>query len=264
MRKLLLAAALCSASFAVAASPVAEPVEWEVDGKTFSGFLVYDDGDGDPERPGIVMFPNWMGPTADAVERAKAIAEDDYVILVADMYGKDLRPANPDEAGKASGAVYADNAALRRRAAAAVEVLRGRAADLPLDPERFAAIGFCFGGAVALELARAGAELDAVVSFHGSLRTSVPAAAGVTRPPMLVLNGAADTFVSPESIAEFKQEMTAAGADWQFVDFSGAVHCFAEPSADGNTIPGCKYDERTANRAYAMMADFLDENFGED
>jgi dienelactone hydrolase len=265
MRKLL-AVALCFASATAFAKPIREPVQWEVDGTKFEGYLVYEGGpDGASERPGLVMFPNWMGVTEDAIERAQQIAGEDYVILVADMYGKDLRPANPDEAGKAAGAVYADRALLRRRAAAAVEVLRQNSADTPFDREHLAAIGFCFGGAVALELARAGADhLDAVVSFHGNLATTLPAQAGVARPPVLVLNGADDTFVSKDSIAAFQQEMTAAGADWQFVNFGGAVHCFAEPTADGVAIPGCKYDERTAERAYGMMSDFLDERFGDD
>src|SRR5688500_6979942 len=98
----LLFLALSVASASVAAKSVAEPVEWDVDGRTFQGYLVYEDsGDGASERPGLVMFPNWMGVTEDAVMRAKDIADDDYVILVADMYGKGMRPADPDEAGKA-------------------------------------------------------------------------------------------------------------------------------------------------------------------
>ena len=261
MRTLLILAMSLACSSAFAKS-VTEPVEWDVDGTTFQGYLVYEDSDdGATKRPGLVMFPNWMGVTEDAVMRAKAIADDDYVVLVADMYGKGVRPANPDEAGKASAAVYADRDRLRRRAAAALDVLRRSDGEAPLDERKLAAIGFCFGGAVALDLARVGGDIDGVVSFHGALRTPLPAQAGVMKAQVLVLNGADDTFVSKESIAEFKAEMTAANADWQFVDFGGAVHCFAEPSADGVAVPGCKYDERAADRAYAMMDDFLRERF---
>jgi dienelactone hydrolase len=199
--------------------------------------------------------------TEDAVMRAKAIADDDYVVLVADVYGKGVRPANTEEAGKLSGSVSGDRPALRRRAAAALDVLRRSDGEAPLDEGRLAAIGVCFGGAVALDLARAGGDISGAVSFHGSLGTSLPAQAGVMKAPVLVLNGADDTFVSAESIAAFKAEMAAADADWQFVDFGGAVHCFAEPSADGAVIPGCKYHERSADRAYAMMSDFLTERF---
>lgn len=261
----LLFLALSLASVPVAAKSVTELVEWDVDGVTYQGYLVYEDsGDGATKRPGLVMFPNWMGVTEDAVMRAKDIADDDYVVLVADMYGKGVRPANPAEAGKLSGAVSGDRPALRRRAAAALDVLRRSDGEAPLDERRLAAIGFCFGGAVALDLARAGGDIAGAVSFHGNLATPLPAQSGVIKAPVLVLNGAADTFVSQESIAAFKSEMTAAGADWQFVDFGGAVHCFAEPTADGVAIPGCKYDERASDRAYAMMSDFLTDRFADD
>ncbi len=261
----LFALALFGFATTVSARSVTAPVEWDVDGVTYQGYLVYEDsGDGASQRPGLVMFPNWMGVTEDAVMRAKDIADDDYVVLVADMYGKGVRPANTDEAGRLSGAVSGDRPALRRRAAAALDVLRRSDGEAPLDERKLAAIGFCFGGAVALDLARAGGDIAGAVSFHGNLSTPLPAQAGTMKAPVLVLNGADDTFVSQDSIAAFKSEMTAAGADWQFVDFGGAVHCFAEPSADGSAIPGCKYNERASDRAYAMMSDFLVDRFADD
>lgn len=260
MRRLL-ALALCCLSVSALAKPVAEPVSWKHGGTDFDGFLVYDDA-GKAKRPGLLMVPNWMGVNDAAVDKAKTIAGDDYVILLVDMYGRGVRPANTDEAGKAAGAVYADREALRGRIQAARSVLELMAAKAPLDPERIGAIGFCFGGAVALELARSGADIDGVVSFHGNLSTPLPAEAGVVKAPMLVLNGADDSFVPAEQIAGFQQEMTAAGADWQFVNFGGAVHCFAEPDADGSVIPGCKYHEPSARRGFAMMRDFLAERFG--
>ena len=119
-------------------------------------------------------------------------------------------------------------------------------------------IGFCFGGAIVLELARSGADVAGVVSFHGNLETTLPAKEGEVSASLLVLNGAADTYVPQAQITGFQDEMTAAGADWQFVNFSGAVHCFAE--ADANS-PGCMYDPRAAKRAYGMMEDFFDELF---
>jgi dienelactone hydrolase len=234
------------------------PIEWELDGTTFSGALVYDDAGA--KRPGLVMVPNWMGVTPRAIEHAAQIAGDDYVVLVADVYGKDLRPASNEEAGKASGGAYSDRARLRARAAKALEVLRTNEAGAPLDPERLGAFGYCFGGAVVLEMARDGADLDAVVSFHGGLGTSMPAAQGAVRPSLLVLNGAADPYVKPEEIAGFEKEMNEAGADWQFVNYSGAIHCFAY--ADPNPPTGCAYDERTAKRAFRHMDVFLAERFG--
>jgi dienelactone hydrolase len=256
MRRLL-ALALFSLSFSAFAETVAEPVSWSHGGVEFDGYLVYDKDESD-KRPGLLMVPNWMGVTEAAIEKAKQLADDDYVILLVDMYGRGVRPANAEEAGKAAGAVYADPDALRGRINTALDVLRSSAGRTPLDPTEIGGIGFCFGGAIVLELARSGADIGGVVSFHGNLSTKAPAQAGTLKASVLVLNGAEDAWVPAEQIAGFQKEMTEAKADWQFVNFGGAVHCFAE--ADANS-PGCLYHPRSARRAYAMMEDFFDERF---
>ncbi|MFA7442551.1 MAG: dienelactone hydrolase family protein [Lysobacteraceae bacterium] len=248
-------AALLSAGLAQAEMRV-QTVEWTLDGQPYSGHVVYDDQGG--PRPGLVMVPNWMGVTDAAVERARELAGSDYVVLVADMYGKDVRPADAKAASAQVAALYADRDALRARAAKAVETLRGNAFGAPLDAERLGAVGFCFGGTTALELARAGSDLAGVVSLHGGLTTSHPATATPTA-AVLVLNGAADRAVTAEDIAAFETEMDAVDADWQFVNFADAVHCFAEPSA--NSPPGCLYHERSAKRAYRYLHDFFAERF---
>ena len=138
------------------------------------------------------------------------------------------------------------------------DALKSVAPRTPVDVDQLGGIGFCFGGAVVLDLARSGADVAGVVSFHGNLSTSIPAQAGDVKASLLVLNGADDTYVPAEQIATFQQEMTAAKADWQFVNYSGAVHCFAE--ADANS-PGCLYEPRAAKRAYAAMDSFFDEKF---
>jgi dienelactone hydrolase len=138
-------------------------------------------------------------------------------------------------------------------------VLRSQAKHAPLDTRRIGAIGFCFGGATALELARSGADIAGVVSFHGSLGTSLPAKAGVIKTSLLVLNGADDKNTSAEDIATFQKEMDSAKVDWQFVDFSGAVHCFALEHA--HSPPNCVYNPKVAARAYTMMRNFFDERF---
>lgn len=256
--------AVMAASLALAMPALAKmqqrPVEWQLDGTTYSGVLVYDD-DEDDRRPGVVMVPNWSGVNASAIEKAKQIAGDDYVVLVADVYGKQLRPKNNEEAGAASKPLRENRTVLRARAAAALEALKGQVASAPLDATRIAAVGFCFGGTTVLEMARAGMPLAGVVSLHGGLSTPSPAAAGSGKVPMMVLNGAADRGVSAEDIAAFGKEMDGANADWQFVNFSGAVHCFAE--ADANSPPGCKYDPRAAKRAWKMMDNFLEERLGD-
>lgn len=254
--------AMAALSPSAAAAVQARPVEWQLGNQAFSGVLVYDDAVRD-KRPGLVMVPNWMGVTDAAVEKARTLAGDDYVILVADVYGKGRRPADAGEAGKLAGALKQDTATLRARALKAVEVLKAQAGNAPLDAARIGAVGFCFGGTTVLELVRAGVPLAGAVSLHGGLSTPTPAAAGMARTPVLVLNGAADKSVSTQDIATFGQEMDRAGADWQFVNFSGAVHCFAEADAGHDPASNCRYDARAARRAYRMLEDFFEERFGD-
>ena len=199
-----------------------------------------------------------MGVTGNALKKAARVAGERYVVFVADLYGSAVRPQNADEAGAAIGPLGADRGLLRKRAQAALTTFQAQAGEAQLDLDRLGAIGFCFGGAVALDLARSGADIGGVVSFHGNLSTTIPAKAGDVKASLLVLNGADDTYVPAEQIASFQKEMTEAKADWQFVNYSGAVHCFAE--ADANS-PGCLYEPRAAKRAYAAMETFFDERF---
>ncbi|MBB1060300.1 dienelactone hydrolase family protein [Marilutibacter spongiae] len=260
MRRILLTLAVSLATLPAVAAIQQAPLEWASGDKTFSGVLVYDDVG--KARPGVLMVPNWMGVTDAAIAQAREVAGAGYVVLVADMYGKGIRPADSDEARKQVQAVFADGGVTaRQRAGDALAALRGQAGRLPLDAGRVAAIGYCFGGTVALEIARAGADVDGVVSFHGGLGS--PAPAGAQSPvatSILVLNGADDTSVPDEAILAFEQEMDAAGADWQLVNFSGAAHCFTHPEDAGKT-GNCRYDARSARRAFEMMRDFLGERF---
>ncbi|MGV8941443.1 MAG: dienelactone hydrolase family protein [Lysobacter sp.] len=242
----------------VVAGMQARPIDWKIGDKTFNGVLVYDDANA-IKRPGLVMVPNWMGVTPAAITRAGQIAGSEYVVLVADVYGKGERPKDTGQAAAMSKPLRDDRALLRTRIERAVEVLLQQATDAPLDAARIGALGFCFGGTTVLELARAGSHVAGVVSLHGGLSTPLPAMEGAVKTAVLVLNGASDQGVSADDIANFGREMDAAGADWQFVNFSGAVHCFAE--ADANSPPGCVYNERAAKRAYEMLRDFFRERF---
>ncbi|MFL6593037.1 MAG: dienelactone hydrolase family protein [Luteimonas sp.] len=258
MKRLLIALSLFALSAPVLAKMQARPIDWTVGKQAFSGVLVYDDATG-AKRPGLVMVPDWKGVTDAATETAKKIAGTRYVILVADVYGKGVRPKDDAEAMAQVKTLYADRDALRERAGKALQVLKAEAGRAPLDTTHLGAIGFCFGGSTALELARSGADIPGVVSFHGGLGTSIPARAGTVKASLLVLNGAADRNTTPADITAFQQEMDAAGVDWQFVNFSGAVHCFALENA--NSPPNCAYDPRVARRAFAMMDDFFRERF---
>lgn len=253
----LLCASLLLSASAFAAIQV-KPLEWRQGKQRFSGFVVYNDANNTP-RPGLVMVPDWMGVTPASVDKARQIASAGYVVLVADVYGKGVRPKDAKAAGAQAQKMYADLPELRRRAALAVETLRAQAGKAPVDPTRIGALGYCFGGKTVLELARSGADIAGVVSFHGGLDTQLPAKRGEVKASVLVLNGAADTYVPAEHIAAVQQEMSAAGADWQFVNFADAVHCFALETANA---PGCMYNERAAKRAFSLMNLFFHERFG--
>lgn len=235
-----------------------DAIEYAHDGTEMSGFLVYDDAAAKP-LPGLLMVPNWYGAAESQVAKAKAIAERGYVVFVADVYGKSVRPTNNEEAGKAATGMYQDRGTLRARAKAAIDALKANADTAKVDVSRLGAIGFCFGGATVLELARDGVDLAGVVSFHGNLGADPKWPAGTIKTRVLALNGADDTYVPQAQIDAFTKEMQGAGADWQFVNFGGAVHCFAEPDA---ASPGCTYHERSAKRAFGMMDDFFAEAFG--
>jgi dienelactone hydrolase len=260
LHRLVIASALLFAAAPALAAMRTEPVDWKVGDASFSGVLVYDDANA-ITRPGLVLVPNWMGVTPANIDKARQIAGNDYVVLVADMYGKDRRPKDTAEAGEMAKAVLADRMQLRTRIQQAVAVLRDSADATPLDAARIGAVGFCFGGTTVLELARSGSDIAGVVSLHGGLSTPLPAGDDAVDTSVLVLNGADDRGVSDEDIAGFEREMDAAGADWQFVNFSGAVHCFAEADAGSDPASNCRYDERSAKRARKMMADFLRERF---
>ncbi len=238
------------------ASMVVKPVEWKIGDQTFAGKLIYDDVS-KAKRPGLLMVPNWYGVNDAAVTKAKDMASDRYVIFLADMYGKDKRA--PDDAGARAlvGPLYGDRGLMRKRINAALVSFRAHAGDAPLDPGRIAAIGFCFGGSAVLDLARSGADVAAVVSFHGGLTTDDPALAKNIKASVLVMNGADDRGTMPDAPA-FEEEMRGANVPWQFVVFGNAVHCFTEV---GENSPGCRYDAKIAKRSYKLMHDWLDDAF---
>ena len=256
MRRTLFALLSLPLALAAQAKMVHRAVEWSDGGTRFHSVLVYDDA-GQARRPGLVMVPNWYGVNDEAVRKAESIAGKQYVILVTDMYGAGVRPKNDDEAKAAVQPLYADRALMRHRANQALAQLKAQAGKAPLDIRRLAAIGFCFGGSAVLDLARSGADVAAVVSFHGALAAGKPALADHFKARVLVMNGADDRGTMPDADA-FMDEMRASSADWQFVVLGNAVHCFTEV---GENTPGCKYDPRAAARSYRLMHDWLNAAF---
>lgn len=221
----------------------------ELDGVNFESTLVYSNtGD---NKPGILMIPNWMGPTEGSLEKAKKIAGEKYVVLMADMYGVDVRPANGKEAGEAAGAIRADRKLMRARAASALELLKREGTRVGMDSRKTAAIGFCFGGGTVLELARSGSNVDAVVSFHGDLISpTLEADAAKTTAKVLVLHGADDPYVPQDHVETFVSTMQDTDVDWQLIQYSGTVHSFTNPAAKSD---GARYNETSAKRSFAAM-----------
>jgi dienelactone hydrolase len=205
------------------------------------------------------MVPNWFGVNDEALKKAEMIAGKDYVILLTDMYGANVRPQqdNAEQAQAAVKPLYADRALMRSRINEALAQLKAQAKNAPIDTARLAAIGFCFGGAAVLDLARSGAEVAAVVSFHGDLSTDDPGQAKHIKARVLAMNGADDTWTMKDA-DKFMDEMRQSPADWQFVVLGHAVHCFTEV---GENSPGCKYDAKAAARSYRLMHAWLQEAF---
>ncbi|HQX92263.1 MAG TPA: dienelactone hydrolase family protein [Thermomonas sp.] len=256
MPRLLMAIGLALLSLPAVAAMKTQPVEWNAGHDHFSGYVVYDDASA-AKRPGLLMVPDWYGVTPAALDKARQQAGKEYVVFVVDMYGKGVRPADDKQALAQVQALYPHPEQMRARMQAALAAFRAQAKAVPLDASKIGAFGFCFGGSSVLELARSGEQLAGIVTFHGGLHSESPAVAGSVKTPLLILNGAADDS-QKAAIVPFEQEMDRAGADWQFVNFSGAVHCFALETANK---PGCKYDPRAAKRAYAMMHAFFAERF---
>jgi dienelactone hydrolase len=256
--KLNLAAALLLtlAQYASAAIKT-ETVTYKQGDTTLKGFLAYDDASTD-KRPAVIIVHEWWGLNDYVKRRAQDVAKLGYVAFAADMYGDGKTTSDPQEAGKLAGGVKGDPTLEIARAQAAMDFVKNQ----PLvDGDRIAAMGYCFGGSVALDMARAGWPLAGVVSFHGALKTAKPAEPGAIKAKVLALHGADDPMVKSEEVMEFLKEMKAAKADWYFTAYANAVHAFTNPDADKFGIPGVAYNENADRRSWEAMKDFFNEIF---
>lgn len=210
------------------AEVVGKDVTYSAGDTTLKGYLAMDTAISG-KHPGVLVVHEWWGHNEYARKRARMLADLGYTALAVDMYGGGKTASHPDDAGKFAGEVRNNMPAAIARFRAAMELLQSQP---EVDRSEIAAIGYCFGGGVVLEMARRGMDLKAVASFHGNLGTSEPAQPGKVKAKVLVLNGDADPFTRPEQIAAFKQEMNAAGADYKFIGYPGAKHSFTNPAAD--------------------------------
>jgi dienelactone hydrolase len=207
----------------------------------------------------ILIVPDWKGISPFYEKKAKQLADDGYVALVADIYGKGVRPKTGEEAGALAGKYKGDRPLLRKRIEAALARL---VAEKGVKPDQVVAIGYCFGGTTVLELARAGAAVQGVVSFHGGLATPTPADAKNIKAKVLALHGADDPNVPDAEVAGFEKEMRDAGVDWQLVKYSGAVHAFTNPDAGNDNSKGAAYNAKADKRSWRAMNDFFAEIYG--
>lgn len=223
------------------------------------GFLAWDD-QAKGKRPGVVVVHEWWGHNQHARNQAIRLAKAGYVGFALDMFGKGKVTTHPPDAQAFVAEATRDPQLAKARFLAALDVLQK---DSHVDPARVAAIGYCFGGAVALTMAREGVDLDAVVSFHGALATQQPAAPGAVKARLLVLNGEDDGMVTAEQIAAFKKEMADAGAKMEFVNLPHARHSFTNPDADKVGMAALAYNAEADKESWERMLKLFAEVFAQ-
>jgi dienelactone hydrolase len=253
---LLFAAGITGAQAAI----VTKKVDYKVDGVEMKGYLAYDD-DIKGKRPGILVVHEWWGLNDYARKRARMLAKLGYTAFALDMYGAGKQAEHPDDAKKFSSEVMSNLPTAKARFQAAYDLLRK---EKTVDPRRIAAIGYCFGGGVVLEMARSGMDLAGVASFHGMLSAAKPAQPGDIKAKILVMTGADDPFVPADQVAQFKQEMDAAKVDYKVIVYPGAKHSFTNPGADKYgkkfNLP-LAYNKAADHASWNAMQDFFREIF---
>ena len=264
-RALAFAAALalvgCAGTGSQSTAIKEDPVTYRDGDIVMKGYVVYDEARRG-RRPGVLVVHEWWGITKHVRDEARNLANQGYTAFVVDMYGDGKTADNPKDAGAMSGAVRKDVRALQSRFNAARDTL---AKHPTVDSTRTGAIGFCFGGSVVLEMARAGADLAGVAAFHAGVTTANPAAPGKVRSKVLVLNGAADPFIKPDQVEAFKKEMETAKVNYRYVNYPGAVHAFTNPEATEKgkqfNLP-LAYHPEADKQSKAEAAKFFRELFG--
>jgi dienelactone hydrolase len=241
------------------AAVITKTVEYKDGDTVLEGYLAYDDtlkG----KVPAVLIVHEWTGIGSYVKGRAEQIAGLGYVAFAVDIYGKGIRPADSNEAAKQAAIYRGDRQLMRRRALAGLE----EAKKLPfVDASRIAAMGYCFGGGVVLELARSGADLKGVVSFHGNLDTPNPDDAKNIKARVLVCHGADDPYVSQEQVTAFWNQMRKTKVDWQMIIYGNAVHSFTNPDSGNDPSKGAAYNKEADTRSWQAMKVFFNEIFSQ-
>jgi dienelactone hydrolase len=239
----------------VPAKIVTQTIEYQQGDATLEGYLAYDDAL-TGARPGVLVVHQWLGLTDYEKHRAEQLAGLGYVAFCADIYGQGVRPANTSEAGVEATKYKSNRQLLRARVNAGLDELKKNEF---VDPARVAAIGYCFGGTSVIELARSGADIKGVVSFHGGLDSPTPADGKNIKCKVLICHGADDPFEKASDLAAFEDEMRSANVDWVLIKFGGAVHSFTQPMAGNDNSKGAAYNERADKRSWAVMKLFFSD-----
>lgn len=254
---------LCALSLPLQAAIIGEEVDYKDGNTVMRGYLAYDDSISG-KRPGVLVVHEWWGHNEYARTRARMLAELGYTALAVDMYGEGKQASHPRDAGKFANAVRHNMPMAEARFNAARELLKNHKTT---NPDKIAAIGYCFGGGLLLEMARRGLDVRGVVSFHGSLATTSPAGPGDIKTKILVCHGEADPFVKPQHISAIKTEMQKANADFTFKQYAGAKHSFTNPGADefGKkfNLP-LEYNANADKQSWEEMKVFLQKAFKKD
>lgn len=237
-----------------------EKVTYKVGERELTGHLVYDDAR-TGKRPGVIVVHEWWGHDAYARSRADMLAAEGYTAFALDMYGTGRLADHPKDAGAFAGEVVKNKGVMHARFRAAYDLLKQHKT---VDASKTAAIGYCFGGNVVLDMARAGVDLDGVVGFHASMTQTIEAKPGGVKAKVRVFNGADDPFVKPEKLKVFKEGMKAAGADFKYVAYPGVVHSFTSPGATERgkkfKLP-LKYDAKADQDSWGQTLDFFQQIF---
>ncbi len=232
-----------------------EVIEYDINGTTAEGRFVFDPISDTPAM-GIIIFHQWGGAGDYELARARMLASLGYAVFVADMYGQGVRPETMEARREATSRFYADRALTRQRAAAALDVLRARD---EVDPKRIAVMGYCFGGMVALELARSGADIAGAVSIHGNLHTPNASDAKSISSRILVQHGAIDPLVPEEEVKAFREEMAAGDVEYTFIAYEDAVHSFTDWNAGDDPSRGAAYNVDADKQSWEDLLEFLND-----
>lgn len=238
------------------AAIVKKAYEYNLAGKKYEGYIAYDDALKGP-LPGVLVAHNWMGVTEETQSKVERLASLGYVAFAVDIYGKGVRPKNVEEASALATGFKKDRIPLRNRMHQGLKVLREQK---NVDKNKLAVTGYCFGGTAALELARAGADVKAIVSFHGGLDSPKPADGAKIKGRVLALHGADDPYVPAAELAAFEEEMRKNKVDWQLVKYGGAVHSFTEKGAGADNSKGAAYNASADARSWEAMMAHLKES----